>query len=247
MIKISKKRLILKTITWRIIAAVITFLTVYILSGLFSAGTLAILASCSDMIFKTLSYYIHEGVWDMSHYGKELDRKEGITILLTGLPCSGKTTIAKKVKEILEKRLLPVEHLDGDILRRRVCSDLGFSKADRDENIRRVALLSSYLSESNIVLCTFVSPYKKARKTIKEKNIKFLEVFVDCPIEECIRRDVKGMYKKALAGEIKNFTGIDDPYEIPEKPDIICVTVEETIEQSAAKIINHLKNIKVLS
>lgn len=242
MIKTSRKRFIWKTVTWRTIAATLTFLTVYILSNIFvAAGTIAIFASCSDMFFKTLFYYIHEGVWEMSNYGRELHKKQGITILFTGLPCSGKTTIAKEVKKILEEKLLPVEHLDGDILRKNVCADLGFTKSDRDENIRRVALLSSYLSQTNVTLCTFVSPYEVARNVIREKNTNFAQVFVDCPVEKCIERDVKGMYKKAMAGEIKGFTGIDDPYEKPEKSDIICYTETESIEESANKILAFLK------
>lgn len=242
MIEVQAKRTILKTLTWRVAAAVLTFLTVFLLSkASVAAASLAFFVMLSDLLLKTTSYYFHEYLWSFTHYGLKIKETKGVTVWFSGLPCSGKTTIARKVKEKLEKKLHLVEHLDGDVVRQSICSDLGFSKKDRDENIWRITLLSSYLSMRSVTLCTFVSPYKKARQTAKTMNKDFVLVFVDCPVEECIKRDVKGMYAKALKGEIKSFTGIDDPYESPESPDLVCKTLEETVEESADKVINVLK------
>lgn len=244
MIKTTSKRHIWKTITWRIVGAIITFSTILLFSNFFTAFALAGIASMSDMVVKTLSYYIHENLWSKSKFGLILDSKEGACIWLTGLPCSGKTTIALRLIEKLEERLTRTEYLDGDIVRKSVCADLGFSKADRDENIKRITLVSSFLAQRAITVCAFVSPYKEARDKARAMINNFVEVYVDCPIEQCIKRDVKGMYAKALAGEIKGFTGVDDPYEKPETPDVICLTDEETVDESVDRIIKYLEDNK---
>ena len=166
----------------------------------------------------------------------------GFTAWFTGLPCCGKTTIAKKVYDILKDKGYKVEHLDGDIVRKDLTSDLGFSKGDREENLKRVTFVAKLLSRNDIiVLATFVSPYKKRRKIIKKEVKNFLEIYVKCPVEVCIKRDVKGMYKKALAGEIKDFTGVDDPYEEPKDPDLVIYSDKETIKQSVEKVLKKLK------
>jgi adenylylsulfate kinase len=243
MIQIEKKRTIAKTVTWRLVAACLTFLVVYFLSGTVTAAlSLAFLVSLIDTVVKGCIYYIHERLWDKTNFGLKLKETSGCTLWMTGLPCSGKTTIAKALKKRLEKDLYLVEHLDGDIVRKSICSDLGFSKEDRDQNIWRVTLLASYLSQRAITLCTFVSPYEVAREETRSKTNNYILVFVDCPVEECIKRDVKGMYKKALAGEIKGFTGVDDPYERPENPSVVCYTEKENIEESVDKILFYLKN-----
>lgn len=247
MIKISRKRIFAKALSWRLFAATLTFLLIYFLSKtIATSAALALVVSGADFVIKFIMYYAHEMFWANSKFGVELDKKAGVTVLFSGLPCSGKTTIAKEIKKQLEDKLYPVEHLDGDIVRKSICADLGFSKADRDENIKRVTLLSSYLSQNNITLCTFVSPYQEARNNFRKKNPEFVEVYVNCPVEECKKRDVKGMYAKALKGEIKGFTGVDDPYEEPTNPDIICYTKEESIEESAKKVINYLKANKYI-
>lgn len=169
---------------------------------------------------------------------------KGVTIWFTGLPCSGKTTLANVVREELEKRGYYVESLDGDVTRKYLSKGLGFSKEDRDENIRRVGFVCSLLTKAGaIVTAAFVSPYEAIRKEIREQIGDFVEVFVRCPVEVCIERDVKGMYKKALAGEIKNFTGISDPYEEPSNPEVIVDTDKETIEESARKVIARLEEL----
>ena len=169
---------------------------------------------------------------------------KGFTAWFTGLPCSGKTTVADRVAEILRERGLKVERLDGDIVRKGLTSDLGFSKEDRDENIKRVTFVAKLLTRNGVaVLATFVSPYRERRRKSREEIGEFVEVYVRCPVESCIERDIKGMYKKALAGEITGFTGVDDPYEEPEQPELVLDTDKETVEESVTKVIGVLEKL----
>ena len=173
-----------------------------------------------------------------------MDSQKGFTVWFTGLPCSGKTTIADKVAEVLRNKGHRVERLDGDIVRQGLTSDLGFTKEDRDENIKRVTFVSKLLTRNGVmVLATFVSPYRERRKKTREEIGDFVEVYTRCPIEVCIARDVKGMFKKALSGEINNFTGIDDPYEEPDNPELILDTDKESIDESVQKVLNKLNEL----
>ncbi len=165
----------------------------------------------------------------------------GFTLWFTGLPSSGKSAVADRVAKILREKECPVERLDGDIIREKLSSDLGFSKKDREENIRRVTYVAKLLTSYGvIVLASFISPYRKMRETAREEIGAFIEVYVKCPLEICIERDTRGMYKKAIQGEIKNFTGISAPYEEPQDPEILLETDKETLEESANKIIEYL-------
>lgn len=161
------------------------------------------------------------------------------TLWLTGLPSSGKTTIAKELLKVID-----AQHLDGDIVRKALTKDLGFSIEDRTENIRRVSIVCNMLnSAGKNVIATFISPTEKIRNVAK-KNIKpypLILVYVRCPLKECIKRDVKGMYKKAMRGEIKQFTGISAPYEYPTNPDIIVDTYEQTVEECISTILRTLE------
>ena len=162
----------------------------------------------------------------------------------TGLSGSGKSTIANKVEEALFQQGVQTYTLDGDNIRLGINKGLGFSAEDRSENLRRIAEVAKlFVDAGTITLAAFVSPTRADRQQVKETigADDFVEVFIDTPLEECERRDVKGLYKKARAGEIKNFTGIDAPYEPPLQPEIHIRTVEETIEQAVAKIITHIK------
>ena len=173
-----------------------------------------------------------------------MNQKKGFTAWFTGLPCCGKTTIADRVAEILKEKGYKVERLDGDIVRDGLTSDLGFSKEDREENIKRVTFVAKLLTRNNVaVLATFVSPYKKRRNKSRNEIGNFVEIYVKCPLEICIKRDVKGMYKKALAGEIKSFTGIDDPYEEPDNPELIIESDKETVDESINKVLKKLKEL----
>lgn len=171
--------------------------------------------------------------------------QKGFTLWFTGLSGSGKTTIAKPVAQELRDRGLNVERLDGDIVRQSLTRDLGFTKEDRDMNIERVTFVAKLLSRNGVaVLCSFISPYRarraKSRQEIEE-NSDFIEVYVECPVEVCADRDVKGLYEQAFAGEIDNFTGVSDPYEPPENAEIVCNTAEETLEESVAKVVGYLE------
>ncbi|HUX76496.1 MAG TPA: adenylyl-sulfate kinase [Anaerolineae bacterium] len=167
---------------------------------------------------------------------------KGFTLWFTGLSGSGKTTIAKLVAQQLRDRGLKVERLDGDIVRQSLTRDLGFSKEDRDKNIERVTFVAKLLTRNGVaVLCSFISPYRERRAKSRREIGEFVEVFVECPVEVCAQRDVKGMYAKAFAGEIANFTGVSDPYEEPEEPEVVCHTAQKTPEESAANIVAYLE------
>ncbi len=171
--------------------------------------------------------------------GKCLDR--GFVLWFTGLPGSGKTTIATGVAEVLRRKGYRVEVLDGDWARKTVSVGSGFTREERMIHLRRIAWIARLLARNGIiVLCSFVSPYREARRMIREiieEEAPFKEIYVYCPLEECIRRDPKGLYKKALRGEIKHFTGITDPYEPPENPDLTLDTIRENVEESVNKVL----------
>lgn len=171
----------------------------------------------------------------------------GFTVWFTGLPSSGKSTLAKVLRDEIEKKNRHVEILDGDEVRLRLSKGLGFSKEDRDENIRRISYVAKIITRCGAVALTCaISPYKSIRQEAREEIQDFIEVFVDCELEQCIKRDLKGLYKKALSGEIKNFTGISDPYEKPDNPEITVNTSSETIEQSLKKIVSGLTKLGYL-
>ncbi|MCH7770621.1 MAG: adenylyl-sulfate kinase [Deltaproteobacteria bacterium] len=171
----------------------------------------------------------------------------GFTVWFTGLPSSGKSTLAKVLRDEIEKKNRHVEILDGDEVRLRLSKGLGFSKKDRDENIRRISYVAKIITRcGSVALTCAISPYKSIRQEAREEIQDFIEVFVDCELEQCIKRDLKGLYKKALSGEIKNFTGISDPYEKPDNPEITVNTSSETIEQSLKKIVSGLTKLGYL-
>ncbi len=172
---------------------------------------------------------------------------KGVTVWFTGLPCSGKTTLALKLSAELKKRGILTEDLDGDVTRKYLSKGLGFSKEDRDENIRRVGFVCSLLTKHGAtVTAAFVSPYRSIRDEIRGMIGNFVEVYVKCSLDECIKRDVKGMYKKALAGEIKNFTGVSDPFEEPLKPELVIESDKESEEVSLRRIIARLEELGYL-
>ena len=162
----------------------------------------------------------------------------GFTLWFTGLSGSGKTTVSRIVAQILRDRGKKVEILDGDIVRMNLSKGLGFSKEDRDINIRRIGFVCHLLSRNGIVaIGAAISPYKAIRDENRALIGDFIEVYARCTMDKLVERDVKGLYKKALAGEIKGFTGVDDPYEAPERAEVVFDSDQETPDQSAAKII----------
>ncbi len=166
----------------------------------------------------------------------------GFVLWFTGLSGAGKTTLAKALMPKLQEIGMRVERLDGDTVRQSLTKDLGFSKEDRDMNIERVTFVAKLLSRNNVaVLASFISPYAETRDYVKSETTNFIEVFVSAPLDVCEDRDVKGMYAKARAGEIKNFTGISDPYEEPVNPDIEVPTHEQTVDESADFLVAELE------
>jgi len=168
----------------------------------------------------------------------------GFTLWFTGLSGSGKTTLARGVERILRDRGLKVEVLDGDIIRTNLSKGLGFSKEDRDTNIKRIGFVCKLLSRNGVVaIASAISPYREVRDFVRRDIARFVEVYCRCALDVLVERDVKGLYKKALAGEIDDFTGVSDPYEEPLNPEVIVDTDEETSEQSIARIIAKLEEL----
>ncbi|MDQ3697752.1 MAG: sulfate adenylyltransferase [Gemmatimonadota bacterium] len=167
---------------------------------------------------------------------------KGVTVWFTGLSSSGKTTIAKRVEILLHERGVHAERLDGDVVRQSLTRDLGFSKEDRDKNIERVTFVAKLLTRNDVVvLSSFISPYKAQRENARREIGAFLEVYIRTPLEVLVERDLKGLYKKAIAGELQGFTGVNDPYEAPESPDLVCDTDKESVEESVAKVMGLLE------
>ena len=172
---------------------------------------------------------------------------KGFTVWFTGLSGAGKTTLANIVQEQLLARGYKVETLDGDIIRTHLSKGLGFSRADRDTNILRIGFVAKLLTRNEVVvLASAISPYRATRDKVRTDIGSFVEVFVKCPLEVCIERDTKGLYKKALAGEIAQFTGVSDVYEHPLNPEIVVETANETPSESAHKIMACLEELGYL-
>jgi adenylylsulfate kinase len=171
-------------------------------------------------------------------------QQTGVTLWFTGLSGAGKTTISQAIEQKLKEQGYGVEVLDGDIVRQNLTKGLGFSREDRDENIRRIGFVASLLTKHNvIVLVSAISPYREVREQVRQKIGNFVEIFVNAPLTVCEERDVKGLYKKARAGEIANFTGVSDPYEPPLNPEIECRTDLESLDESIDKVFNYLKSV----
>ncbi|MCP4229578.1 MAG: adenylyl-sulfate kinase [bacterium] len=169
---------------------------------------------------------------------------KGFTLWFTGLSGAGKTTVSQVIAEELRKRGHKVEVLDGDVIRTNLSKGLGFSKEDRDTNIRRIGFVCDLLSRNGVVaIAAAISPYEAIRRENREMINNYVEVFVDCDLDTLIERDVKGLYKKALAGEIKNFTGVDDPYEAPEDAEIQIHSNKESVEESVGVVLNRLEEL----
>src|SRR5512143_345332 len=169
----------------------------------------------------------------------------GCTVWFTGLSGAGKSTVSSIIETEMRKRDLRVEVLDGDVVRTHLSKGLGYSKEDRDTNIRRIGWVCEVLTRNGVVaIAAAISPYHEIRDEIRAKIGRFVEVYMECPISVLVERDVKGLYRKALAGELKHFTGVDDPYEAPLKPEVTCHSDgSESPQQSAAKILRKLEEL----
>ena len=171
----------------------------------------------------------------------------GVTIWFTGLPSSGKSTIARLLERQFRKWNLKTELLDGDVIRTHLSKGLGFSKEDRDINIKRLAFVCQLLTRNDVAaIASAISPYRESRDQARRMIGNFVEVYVKTSLQECEKRDVKGLYQKARSGELKGMTGVDDPYEAPLRPDVICETLKESPEQSLEKVIQKLEALAYL-
>lgn len=227
----NKKRSIAKTASWRTFATLTTAIIVYIFTGKL---ILAISIGSVEVIAKIVLYFFHERAWNKLNYGRK--RIKPFVLWFTGLSGSGKSTLAEKTIEYLQKKNLPAQRLDGDILRS-IFPKTGFSKEDRIQHIKRAGYLASLLEKNNVfVIASFISPYQESRDFVRKMCDHFVEIYVNASIETCEQRDPKGLYKKVRKGEIKNFTGIDDPYEVPLQPEMTVNTNNATEEESFKQV-----------
>jgi len=169
---------------------------------------------------------------------------QGFVVWLTGLSGAGKSTLAEKLALYYREKGKLVEHLDGDVIRG--IFPAGFSRPEREEHLRRIGFVASLLERNQvIVIASFISPYRESRRDVRRMCGRFIEVYVNASLEECERSDAKGLYQRARSGEIKNFTGIDDPYEAPENPEIVVRTQGVTVERSFSELCDKLSRLKV--
>ena len=232
----AKTRSVLKAISWRVWATLTTIALVFLFTGRWK---IAAAIGGVEVIAKLILYFIHERVWDRIKWGKR--QFSPFVLWFTGLPSSGKSTLADEVAGQLQKKGLKLERLDGDKVRE-IFPKTGFSREDRNMHIRRIGFLCSILEKNGVCpIASFVSPYKESRDFVRNITQNFVEIYVATPLEVCEKRDVKGLYKKARAGQIKQFTGIDDPFEVPSNPELTIETQRETVKDSARRVMNYLK------
>lgn len=236
MFKESNTRSVVKGVTWRVVATTTTILIVYVF---FNRLDLAIAAGLIESVLKILLYWGHERVWHKVRWGKK--RVEPFNIWFTGLPASGKTTIADAVYKELEKLQIPLERIDSKDIRDLI-PDIGFSRDQRNQHLKRVGHLIKTLQNNSIsTVSSFVSPYRESRKALRNMVENNIVVYVKAELETCKSRDKAGMYHKAESGEYSNFTGVSDVYEEPENAEIIIDTEKLSVDESAAIITAYIK------
>ena len=236
MFRESNARSVAKALSWRILGTMATSALVFIFTGRL---VLSLAVGGIEFVSKIGLFWVHERLWNRLRFGKKQVRPT--VVWFTGLSGSGKSTIADSVARDLERRGLRVERLDGDTVRN-LFPDTGFTRPERDAHIRRVGFLASTLEKNGVfVVASFVSPYEESRQFVRGLCPSYLEVYVATPLEECERRDAKGLYARARRGEIKHFTGIDDPYEPPVRPDVVVDTRQLTPEAAAAAVLAELR------
>lgn len=234
--KVLNKKQMIKSVVYRIYAFAITFISTLLVSG---DVKLSLTVGILENVIKILTYYWFDIFWD-----KITKKKYRNSILwFTGLSGSGKTTIAKQIAEKLKQEGQSVMLLDGDEIRD-IFKNNGFDKESRLRHINDVAKMAAYLQRQGIIpIVSLISPYEESRENAKKLTTDFTEIYISTPLEECEKRDVKGLYKKARAGEIKDFTGVHEtaPYEAPKKPDLNVDTTNHTIDFCVEKVLNHIK------
>ena len=229
-------RSVVKGVTWRILATTTTIVIVYTFFGRLD---LAIAAGMIETVLKVGLYWIHERAWFKIHWGKK--RIEPFNLWFTGLPLSGKTTIADRVYEELEKLQIPLERLDSKDIRELI-PRIGFNREDRNRHMYRIAHLVKTLQNNSIsTVASFVSPYRESRKTIREMVKNNIVVYIKADIESCKKRDYKGVYEKAIKGELQNFSGINDVYDEPEHAEITIDTDKMSVEEAIEVIVTYVR------
>jgi len=229
-------RSIVKGISWRVVATTTTIIIVYLFFGRLD---LAIAAGLIETLLKVALYWLHEKIWQRIRWGKE--RIEPFNVWFTGLPLSGKTTIADLVFEKLQKYQIPIERIDSKDIRELI-PNMGYSRRDRHRHMVRLGHLIKTLQNNSIsTIASFVSPYNESREVIKSMTKNSIIVYVKADIESCKERDYKGVYEKALRGELKNFSGINDVYEEPRDADIVIDTDRISAEEASEIIVRYLK------
>jgi adenylylsulfate kinase len=237
MFRESHSRSVLKALSWRIFGTIVTAALVYV----FTRRLVVSLAVGAVEFFSKIGlFWLHERMWDRLSWGKK--RVAPAVLWFTGLPGSGKSTVADWVADQLRHRGLSVERLDGDGVRR-IFPETGFTRGERDAHLRRIGYLASKLEEHGVfVVASFVSPYVDSRQFVREQCSSFLEIYVSTPVEECERRDPKGLYARARRGEIENFTGVSDPYEAPPSPEVSFDTSQLSVAAAGAQVLKALSS-----
>ena len=236
MYKETNIRSIVKGISWRVVATSTTITIVYFF---FDRLDLAIAAGLIETVLKVGLYWGHERIWQKLRWGKK--KIEPFNLWFTGLPLSGKSTIADGVYEELEKLQIPLERLDSKDIRD-VVPDVGFTREDRNRHMKRIGHLIKTLQNNSIsTVASFVSPYRESRKAIREMVTNNVVVYLKADIETCKERDYKGVYEKALKGELQNFSGINDVYEEPQHAEIVIDTTKVDINDAVELIVKHIK------
>jgi adenylylsulfate kinase len=228
----TSTRSLVKAASWRLFGTLATTTIVYVLTGRLQ---FALIAGGLELTSKIVLYFLHERLWDRIPFG----RKEvpPAVIWFTGLSGSGKTTVAQWVANDLRRRGFKVEHLDGDAVRD-IFPNTGFTRPERDGHVRRVGYLASKLEAHGVfVVASFISPYRDSREFVRGLCNRFVEVYVSTPLEDCERRDAKGLYARARRGELKNVTGIDDPYEPPERPEVSFDARQMSVSDAGAAVV----------
>lgn len=232
----TKKRSLIKAISWRVLASITTMTIIYIF---YHEVETAVLAGILESIIKILIYFFHERAWNSLNFGKK--EITPFVLWITGLPLAGKSALGNMVFDEMKEFGLEVERLDGKDVRK-LFPKAGFSREERIVHNERVAHLSSILEKNGIsVVATFISPYREMRSFSREICKNYVEVYLKCDVETCKNRDTKGLYEKAVSGEIKNFTGVSDPYEEPDNPEITIDTRENSLEEAKEIIIKYIK------
>jgi len=230
-------RSIAKALSWRMFGTLATAIIVYLFT---KRVQVALFVGGVELVGKILLFWLHERLWERIPLGKH--EPTPTVIWFTGLSGSGKTTIAQWVHAELRRRNIRAEYLDGDTIRH-LFPTTGYTRGERDQHIRRVGYLASKLEENGVfVVASFISPYEESRAFVRGLCRNFVEVYVSTPLEECERRDVKGLYARARRGEIRNFTGIDDPYEAPANADVVIDTRGMRVDESGGKVMTRIRD-----